>query len=119
MKMKIRTYLALMVLGFGQAAFADFEIVTLVSAVELSPSNMIMPASTNGMMTFKPCAGDCDEDFERARLTAETVFSIAGKAVKFEDFATEFAVVKNIKSSYALVSVDKRTKTVTSIDIAR
>ncbi len=117
--MNIRTLFAVLILAAGQPAIADFEIVTLVRAVELSPSNMILPASTNGMMTYRPCADECEEDYERARLTPETTFSISGKAVKFEDFQQEFAIVKNIEDSYALLSVDTKSKTVTSIDIAR
>lgn len=118
--MKIGKILAIAVLALGQTVVAaDLEIVTQISAVEMSPSNMILPASTNGMMSYKPCADECDTDFKRARLTAETTFYIAGRAVRFEDFVTEFAVVRNIKDSYALLSVDTKTRIVTSIDIAR
>lgn len=117
--MKIRILLTLAVLALGQPAIAEFEIVTLVDAVELSPSNIIMPGSTNGMMTYKPCANECDAQYERARVTAETRFSISGSAVKFSDFQVEFASLKNAKDSYALLSVDTKTKTVMSLDIAR
>ncbi len=118
--MKIGKLLAIAVLALSQTAVAaNLEIVTQISAKEMSPSNMILPASVNGMMSYKPCADECDMDYKRARLTAETTFSIAGKTVKFEDFAAEFSIVRNIKSSYALLSVDTKTRTVTSIDIAR
>lgn len=116
--MKIRMMIATMLLASGQLAIADFEIVTQVRAVEMSPSNMILPASTNGMMTYKPCAGECEMDFERARLTPDTRFSVAGEAVKFAEFQTRFATIRSAKDSYALLSVDTTTKTVTSIDIA-
>ncbi len=101
------------------ATAANFEIVTLVQAVELSPSNMILPASTSGMMTYKPCADECDADYERARLSPETRFTVRGAAVKFEEFQEEFALARNDKDGYALLSVDTTTKVVTSIDIAR
>lgn len=105
-------------LAASQATIAEFEIVTLVRAVELSPSNMILPATTNGMMTYKPCAGECDDEYERARLTAETTFSVEGKSVKFDDFRVKFAAIRKEEDSYALLSVDTKTKTVTNVDIA-
>ena len=117
--MKIRVLITTLLLATGQYAVADYEIVTLVRAMELSPSNMILPGSTNGMMTYRPCSDECDLEFERARLTPETTFSIEGKAVKFVDFQQEYAVAKTTEDGYALLSVDTKTKTVTSIDIAR
>ncbi len=117
--MNIRLLVTALILAAGQPAIADFEIVTLVRAVELSPSNMILPASTSGMMTYKPCADECENDYERARLTPETTYMVAGKAVKFADFQEEYAIAKSAENSYALLSVDIKSKTVTSINIAR
>lgn len=117
--MKIRKSLLILVLAFCQTAFADYELVTLIDAVETSPSNIIMPATLNGMMTYRPCPGECKRDYERARLTENTTFSVEGKAVKFEDFQKHFDSIKRGEDSYALVSVEVKTKTVTSIDIAR
>ncbi len=117
--MRIRILAAAIAVFAAPAAVADFEIVTQVRAVEMSPSNMILPASTSGMMTYKPCADECDAEYERAQLSPETKFSVGGKAVKFEDFQEEFALARNDKDGYALLSVDITTKVVTSIDIAR
>lgn len=119
--MKIRTWKALAIFGLAlcQPAVADFEIVTLVNAVETSPSNIILPSSLNGMVSFRPCAGECDVEYSRARLTEGTTFAVDGKAVKFEDFRKAFAVIRGTDDSYALVSYDTKTKTVTSIDVAR
>lgn len=119
--MTIRIWKALAILGLAlsQPAIADDETVVLVTAVEASPSNITLPPSTNGMMSFKPCGRDCDRDFERARITEGTRFAVDGKAVNFEDFRKAFAVVRGNDDSYALVSYDTRTKTVTSIDVAR
>lgn len=115
--MKIRILAILAMLAVGFAAAADMEIVTLVRATELSPSNMILPATTNGMMTYKPCVGECDEDYKRARLTDATRFSVAGKQMKYADFLRQYSVIKNGANSYALISVDTTTKTVTGINI--
>jgi hypothetical protein len=112
--------MATMVLAASPAAIADFEIETLVRAVELSPSNIILPASTNGMVTYRPCAGECEAEYQRARLTDETRFRVGGRAVKkFDDFRVQFAALRSDPNSYALISVDTKTKTVTSINIAQ
>jgi len=117
--MKIRTLTVIAVLAACQPAIAELEIVTQVRAVEMSLPNMILPESTNGMMTYRPCAGECEKKYNRARLTAETAFSVDGLSVRFAVFRTEFAAIRNAKDSYALLSVDTKTRTVTRIDIAR
>ena len=94
------------------------QIVTAVAAVEASPANIILPGGTDGMMTFRPCDGDCDEDYIRVRLTAGTKFTVNGKAVKFAEFRREFATIKRDRESYALVTYETQTNTVTSIEIA-
>ena len=119
--MKIRKWIALGLVGLAlsQPALAEKTLKTLIAAIELSPSNIIMPQTTNGTMTYKPCFDDCDAEYERARLTADTRYSIEGNAVKFEDFRQEFSAIRSVDESYALVSVDTENNTVTSIDIAR
>ena len=115
--MKKHTLITALALLFTQSAFADRVIVTEVEAVELSPSNIILPGSVNGMMTYRPCAGECDVEYERARLTDATSFVVNGEAVKWEDFRVDFTTIRAGDDSYALVSVDLRTGTVTSIRI--
>jgi len=111
--MTIRKILIAMILLLCQPAFA------LIDAVETSPGEIILPATVNGTMTFKPCAGECDREHKRARLTPNTKFALNGKAVKFEEFRREFATIKRSDKSYALVSYDTETNTVTKIDISR
>lgn len=117
MKIRKLTIALLAALLASGASAQDRELVTLVEATELSPSNIIIPQSINGMMTFKPCADSCDEDYERARLTGDTQFVVNGRGVRFEDFQKSFALIKTNKDGYALVSVDTKTKTVVSIQI--
>lgn len=119
MKFRIRKALAIAALLFFQPALADYEIVTLINAVELAPSNIVLPASVNGMVSFKPCDDECDDDYQRARLTEATSFVVNGQRVKFEDFRKAFAAIRGDKDGYALVSYDTKAKTVTSIDVAR
>jgi hypothetical protein len=117
--MKIRKSLVVLALAFCQPAIADYELVTLINAVETSPANIILPATVNGMMTYRPCAEECESDYERARLTADTTFTVEGRRMKYEDFTKVFNSIKQRETSYALVSVETKSKTVTSIDLAR
>ena len=119
MKMKIRKSLLLVALACSAPALADFTLETLVLAVESSPAHIILPASTNGMVTYRGCSDECDKKYERARLTESTSFTVAGKAVKFEDFRQFYLEIKNLENSYALVSVDLKLGTVTNIELAR
>jgi hypothetical protein len=111
------TFALLASLCLGNAMAQKHSLVTLVEATELSPSNIIFPQSVNGMMTFKPCADDCDEEYKRARLTANTTFSVNGRGVSFSDFGKDFAAIRVSKDGYALVSVDTQTNTIVSIHI--
>jgi len=117
--MKIRALIITITLACCPPVLAEFEMVTLVKAVETAPGNLILPASVSGMVTYRPCAEKCDEEYERARLTADTSFTVEGKAVKYEDFKSVHAEIKNRADSYALVRVDVARIIITSIDLAR
>jgi hypothetical protein len=114
--MKLRKLtLGLIAMFAVQTLYAD--LVTLVEAVELSPSHIILPGTVNGTVTFLPCVGECEEDHQRARLTAETQFFVDDKAVKYDAFRQGLAALRGNKDSYALISVDVKQNTITSIRI--
>lgn len=115
--MTIRKTLIATLLLVCLPAFAQMAIV--VDAVETTPNNIILPATINGMVTFKPCVGECEEEHKRARLTATTKFSVGGVAVEFEDFRRKFLAKSHNDESYALVSYEVQTNTVTRIEISR
>ena len=98
---------------------ATAQLVTVIEAVETSPTNIILPATTEGMVTFRPCAGECERPYKRVSLSAATRFTVNGRAVRFEDFRREFAIIKRAETSYALVSYETETNTLTSIQLAR
>ncbi len=118
--MNKRTLATLAIIGLAlwRPALADLEIVTINNAVELAPSNIIMPSAMTGMVSYRPCDGDCDKPYERARLTEGTTFTVNGKAVEFEEFRKSFAVIRGAEDSYALLSYDTKTRTVTSLAVA-
>ena len=116
--MTIRKFLIAMVLLSSMPAIVQTQIVTLIDAIETSPTNIILPANTSGMMTFRPCAEECDKDYKRVRLSPETTFTVNGKTVKYDEFRRNFAIIKRAESSYALVSYEVDTNTVISIQFA-
>ena len=101
----------------AQAATAQFD--TLVRAVEIAPSNIILPPSNNGMMTFRPCAEACDADHERVRVTPSTTYSVDGASVKWEDFRKAFPAISQSGKGYALVRYDTKNKVLTSLEVVR
>ncbi len=111
--MDIRGILSVLVLALCGSATAD--IFTVVDAVETSTANVNMPTSTNGQLTFKPCAEACDEEFISVRLTPETQFVVRGQQVNFADFRREFYKLRRNSLDYALVSYDTEKRTVTSV----
>lgn len=110
--------LSVLVLALAIAAPAMAEIFTEVRAVEVTTSNINVPTSQNGRLTFRPCAGTCDAVFESARLTPETRFRVNGEVTDFNGFRRAFFNLASGKDHYALVSVDMRANTVTSVAIA-
>ena len=110
------TAIALLTIAMTASA-NERQLITLVEAIELSPSNVIMPGSVNGMVTFKACVEACDEQYRRARLTTDTQFYVAGRRLKFEDFQTDFNNIKQRPDGYALIRVDAKSRTITRIDI--
>jgi len=110
MMMTIRQFMTAMVLAMVLVVSVpaleqtQTQIVTVINAIETSPANIILPANTSGMMTFRPCAGTCEKDYKRVQLSAGTTFSVNGKAVKFDEFRRNFAIIKRAESSYALVT---------------
>jgi len=111
--MNYRRIVSILALALCMSATAD--IVTVIDAVETSAANVNVPTSTNGQLTFKPCAEACDEKFISVRLTPETQFIIRGRHVNFADFRREFYKLRRRYDDYALVSYDTEKRIVTSL----
>ena len=116
--MKTLKYIAILLVAVGITPAAA-QLKTVINAVETAPSNIILPQSNSGMMTFRPCADECDEDHERVRVTPETQFSIDGSRVKWEDFRKHFPSIRQSDSSYALVSYETDTNVLVSLEVSR
>ncbi|MCB1845014.1 MAG: hypothetical protein KDI09_18760 [Halioglobus sp.] len=111
--MKIRISMVLLALSLSLSAAA--EIVTVVRAVEVSTSNINVPTSTNGRMSFRPCSDACDAEYLSVRLTPATMFQVNGKTTDFIGFRKAFYDLARDKDHFALVSYDTKASTVTSV----
>lgn len=112
--MTIRKILIVAMLVLCQPAFA------LLHAVESAPDSIILPATINGMVSFKAwCGDDCDDKYKRVRLTANTKFVLDGQALKYDAFRRGYAAMRTSEDSYALVVYEADTNTVIEIEISR
>lgn len=111
--MEFRRLLAILSLFLCGVAAAD--IFTVVDVVETSTANVNVPTSTNGHLTFRPCAVQCSEDYIAIRLTPETQFVVRGQHVNFNDFRRAHTAMRAGKDDYALVSYNTEKRIVTSI----
>jgi hypothetical protein len=115
--MRIHTILIAALVLIAQPALAQFKPVEV--AVETSAKRLSIPVSVNGVLGFEePCPGECDEN-KRMRLTPATTFFVDGKAVKFDEFRKRYAAMRLDDTSYALVSYDVETETVTRVHIGQ
>ena len=115
MKMTIRKILIAALLVLCHPAFAS------VDGIETPPDGIILPATVNGMVSFKIyCSDDeCKDNYKRARLTANTKFVLDGQVLRYDDFRRGYAAMQAGKDSYALVVYEADTNTVIEIEISR
>ncbi len=113
--MDYRRIVSILALALCVSATAD--IVTVIDAVETSAANVNVPTSTNGQLSFKPCAEACDEKFISVRLTPATRFVVRGQQLNFADFRREFYKLRRGDDDYALVSYDTEKRLVTSVHL--
>ena len=113
--MDYRRIVSILALALCMSATAD--IVTVIDAVETSAANVNVPTSTNGQLSFKPCAEACDEEFISVRLTPATQFVVRGQQLNFADFRREFYKLRRGDDDYALVTYDTEKRLVTSVHL--
>jgi hypothetical protein len=114
--MNIRQYILIAMLAVSVPALA--QLSTLVEAVEAAPSEINLPTSPNGNLTFKPCWQECDADYISVRLTAGTQYLFQGEVVGFADFRKHFFNKRHSSDGYALVTYDADKNTATSVAVS-
>jgi len=108
-----------LLLAFALALPAVAQVVTQVRAIEVSTSNINVPTSPNGRLTYRNCdSRDCEADYESARLTPATLYQVNDELTDFAGFRQAFFNLPRGRDHYALVSVDLNANTVTSVHIA-
>ena len=113
--MKLRVLIAILAFATSWQASADFK--TVEKAVETTSSNLRLPVTDNGRLSFRPCHEVCNEDYVMVRLTPATMFVVAGSTVDYVDFRKRFYNLKPGSDVYALVRYDVGRSTATSIQL--
>lgn len=108
-------YTLFALLFFGMPALS--QLTTVIEAVEASTSLIYVPASADGNLRFKPCAGRCDAEYISVRLQADTRFLVQGELVSFAEFRRDFYNLRRGTEGYALVSYNTEKNTATSVAI--
>lgn len=93
------------------------QLTTLVDAVEVSPSQIHLPTSQNGKLSFQPCSESCDAEYISVRLTPATTFRMQGKVVKFTIFRRDFYKLRHRDDGYALITYEVDKSTATSVEV--
>lgn len=111
--MHIRKLLALALIGLSLSAAADFTTVT--AAYEIALSDLRLPGSATGTVTFKECA-DCEA--KTVRVTGQTNYIIDGRNLDLADFKVRIASIRNRKDETATVMHHLESNTIIAIKVS-
>ncbi len=110
--MHIRRLLILVVLGLSLAAAADFRTIT--EAYEVDLSDLRLPGSENGTLTFKRCS-DCEA--QTLRVTGKTRYVINDRDFALSEFKEQLKRVRNRKDQNASVLHHLESNTIKAIKL--
>ena len=110
--MYIRKLLVLVLLGLSLAAAADFRTIT--EAYEVDLSDLRLPGSENGTLTFKQCS-DCEA--QTLRVTGKTRYVVNDRGVALSEFKNQLRRVRNRKTVAATVMHHLESNTITAISV--
>ena len=111
--MKFTQFIAIATLILAsQSAFAEFTTVTLASEVRLSEFRL--PASVNGIASFKPC-GACD--MKTVSVNAETRYRLNDQFVSLPDMRRSLASATNRNRKIVMVMHHLESDLITQISI--
>ncbi len=96
--MHIRKLLVIVLLGLSLSAVADFTTIT--EAYEVNLSDLRLPGSENGTLTFKQCP-DCEA--QTLRVTRSTRYLINDRDFVLAEFKEQLKRIRNRKDQ--IVSV--------------
>ncbi len=110
--MHIRKLLVLVLLGLSLAAAADFRTIT--EAYEVYLSDLRLPGSENGTLTFKQCS-DCE--VRTLRVTGKTRYLINDRDFALAEFKEQLKRVRNLKDQNASVLHHLESNTIKAIKV--
>ncbi len=110
--MHIRKSLVLVLLGLSLAAAADFRTIT--EAYEVYLSDLRLPGSENGTLTFKQCF-DCDA--QTLRVTGTTRYLINDRDFALAEFKEQLKRVRNRKDHIVSVLHHFESNTIKAIKV--
>ncbi len=110
--MHIRKLLILVLLGVSLSAAADFTTIT--AAYEVAVSNLRLPGSENGTLTFKQCS-DCEA--QTLRVSGKTRYVLNDRDFALAEFKEQLKRVRNRKDQNVSVLHHLESNTITAIEV--
>ncbi len=110
--MQRRKLLVLGLLGLSLAAAADFRTIT--EAYEVDLSDLRLPRSENGNLTFKQCS-DCEA--QTLRVTSKTRYVLNDRDVALAEFKEQLERVRNRKDQIVSVLHHLESNTIKAIKV--
>lgn len=108
--MHIRTLLLAAVLLLSVPAAADFE--TVVKAHEVRVSDIRLPGTATGTLSFKSCV-ECP--YQTVRVTATTRYEANGRNYTLEQFRSELEANATPRSEWLTVMHHLESNTITAV----
>ncbi len=110
--MRIRKLLVLILLGLSLSAVADFRTIT--EAYEVNLSDLRLPGSENGTLTFKQCS-DCEA--QTLRVTSKTRYVLNDRDFALAEFKEQLKRVRNRKDQSISVLHHLESNTIKAIKV--
>ncbi len=107
-----RKLLVLVLLGLSFSAVSDFRTIT--EAYEVDLSDLRLPGSENGTLTFKQCS-DCEA--QTLRVTSKTRYLINDRDFALAEFKEQLKHVRNRKDQIVSVLHHLESNTIKSIKV--
>ncbi len=110
--MRIRKLLVLVLLGLSLVAAADFKTIT--EAYEVDLSDLRLPGSENGTLTFKQCS-DCEVQI--LRVTGKTRYVINDRDFALAEFKEQLKHIRNRKDQNVSVLHHLESNTIKAVKV--
>lgn len=110
--MKIRLFVAALLLSLALPASADFKIIS--HAYEIGLSEFRAPATPSGGLAFKECA-QCKT--KSVRVTPSTQYVVNGRSVSLKEFKQATHEVRDRKAVAVIVLHHLESDTVVSVSV--